>query len=138
MNNKKVAKTSTVFRYYNCNPHHKRTHDCVIRAISAGTGDSWEKILKDLVEYMLKDGNMLNTPELYGKYLKKRGWVKQKQPVKPGGGKMRIREFLQTFKDGAIVHAGQGHVTYVSEGNVYDLWDVSDEIVGNYWTYEGD
>ncbi len=130
--------TQRVFRYYNCNPHHKRTDDCVIRAIAAGTGESWEKILKDLTDYMLKDGNMLNTPELYGKYLQDNGWVKQKQPMQSDGKKVRIGEFVKKFKGCAVVHAGNGHVTYVAEGNVYDIWDTSNEIVGNYWTYKGE
>lgn len=145
MNNQKVVKTNktkeadvSVFRYYNCNPHHKRTDDCVVRAISAGTGDSWEKVLKDLIDYMLEDGAMFNTPELYGKYLKDHGWVKQKQPVKSNGKKVRIKEFLKTFKGEAIIHAGAGHVSYLAEGRVWDTWNCEDEIVGNYWTYEGD
>lgn len=130
--------SKNVFCYYNCNPHNKLTDDCVIRAIAAGTGESWETILKDLTKYMLKDGHMLNTPELYGKYLKDHGWVKQKQPVKSNKQKMRIGEFLKKFKGCAIAHAGCGHVTYLSEGKVYDLWDTSDEIIGNYWTYKGE
>lgn len=125
------------FNYYNCNPHHKRTDDCVIRAISAGEGDSWEDTLRNLTEYMLKYGYMLSTPELYGKYLKDKGWIKQKQPLSANGKKMKIKEFLKTFKGCAVAHAGNGHVTYLAEGKVYDLWDCSDEIIGNYWTYQG-
>lgn len=132
------ATIQKVFRYYNCNPHHKHTDDCVIRAISAGTGDSWEKVLKDLTDYTIKYGYMLNTPELYGKYLNDNGWVKQKQPVKSNGTKVRIKEFLKKFKGCAIVHSGSGHITYVAEGNVYDIWDTSEQIVGNYWTYQGE
>ena len=128
---------SSCFRYYNCNPHHRRTDDCVIRAIAAGTGDSWQTTLNNLTEYMLKYGYMISTPELYGKYLEEHGWKKQKQPLKPDGKKMRICDFIKKFKDCAVVHAGNGHVTYVAEGNVYDIWDTSNEIVGNYWTYEG-
>ena len=142
---KKIKKTTTTkkelgtaFRYYNCNPHHRRTADCVIRAIAAGTGEPWEKILKDLTEYMLRDGHMLNTPELYGKYLEDRGWTKQKQPVQANGRKVRVGEFVQNFKKCAIVHAGSGHITYIAEGNVWDIWDTSNEIMGNYWTYEGE
>lgn len=143
MNNKKVIKinketNTSVFCYYNCNPHHKHTDDCVVRAIAAGTGDSWDKVLKDLTDCMLKEGYMFNTPELYGKYLKDNGWVKQKQPVKSNGKKVRIKEFLKTFKGEAIIHAGAGHVSYVSEGKVWDIWNCEDEIIGNYWIYEGD
>lgn len=135
MANKEVV---SKFRYYNCNPHHKHTDDCVIRAISAATGDSWEKVLKDLTHYTIKYGYMINTPELYGKYLKDTGWVKQKQPVKSNGKKIHINEFLEQFTDGAIAHAGCGHVTYLMEGMVYDIWNCENEIIGNYWVYKGD
>ena len=49
---------NSVFRYYNNNPHHKQTEDCVIRAIAAGTGDSWEETARKLTEYMIKTGEM--------------------------------------------------------------------------------
>ena len=125
------------FRYYNCNPHHKSTCDCVIRAISAGEGETWEKVLRDLTEYMIKYGDMINTPELYGKYLKDHGWIKQKQPVGKDGKKVRFKEFVKKFDGCAIAHCGVGHITYVADNYVWDIWDTSDEIVGTYWTYGG-
>ena len=131
---KKEAKS--VFRYYNCNPHHVRTDDCVIRAIAAGNGYAWDKVLKDLTAYMLKDGYMLNTPELYGKYLEDNGWIKQKQPTTKDGKEVRFKEFVKTFKGCAIAHCGEGHVTYIAEGYVYDIWNPSDEVVGDYWVYK--
>lgn len=128
--------TST-FSYYNCNPKYKRTDDCVIRAVATGIGRSWEEALNELVSYMIEDGHMLNTPELYGKYLCEHGWAKQKQPTK-NGKKITFAEFVKSFKGNAIANAGDGHVTYVSKGKVWDIWDCTDEIVGNYWIYVGE
>lgn len=125
------------YRYYNCNPHHRRTDDCVIRAIAAGDGRPWDEVLTDLYKLMLKEGYMIGTPELYGKYLKDNGWVKQKQPTTKDGKKVRIKDFLKTFDGCAIAHAGNRHVTYLSEGYVYDIWDCSDQIIGSYWVYKG-
>ena len=125
---------STVFRYYNNNPHHKHTEDCVIRAIAAGTGDSWEQVARSLTEYMIKSGDMLNTPELYGKYLKEIGWVKQKQPIYPNKKKMRVGDFVKQFKGCAIIHVGKSHVSYVADGKLWDVWNCEDEIIGTYWT----
>ena len=70
---------SSVYRYYNCNPKHKRTEDCVIRAIASATGDSWEDVVKQLTEYMIKTGDVYNTPNLYGKYLKDIGITTAKE-----------------------------------------------------------
>lgn len=124
---------SSVYRYYNCNPKHKRTEDCVIRAIASATGDSWEDVVKQLTEYMIKTGDVYNTPNLYGKYLKDIGWIKQKQPIYSDGSKMRIRDFVKKFNGHAIAHAGKNHITYIAEGHLWDIWNCENEIIGNYW-----
>lgn len=136
--NKNNTQAQTLYHYYNCNPHRKITDDCVIRAICSSTGDTWEKTLRDLTEYCIKVGYMLNTPQCYGKYLEERGYVKQKQPVHKDGKKMRFREFVQIFDGHAIAHCGCGHITYVADNATWDIWDVSDEIVGNYWVHKAE
>lgn len=135
MSNKKTN-NQTIYHYYNCNPHRKLTDDCVIRAISSSTGDSWEQVLKDLVDYSIKTGYFVNTPECYGKYLKDKGYVKQKQPVHKDKSKVRFKEFVTKFDGHAIAHCGQGHITYVADNSTWDIWDVSDEVVGNYWVHQ--
>lgn len=129
-------KNSQVYHYYNCNPHHKLTDDCVIRAICSSTGDSWEKTIKELTEYSIKTGYMLNTPECYGEFLKDQGYIKQKQPVNKDGTKVRFKDFAEKFDGHAICHCGKGHVTYVADNSTWDIWDVSNEVVGNYWVHQ--
>lgn len=136
--NKKNSQTEVVYHYYNCNPKHKLTDDCVIRAICSATGDSWEKTLRELTEYCINVGYMLNTPECYGKYLEELGYVKQKQPVYKDGKKMRFKEFVQKFDGHAIAHCGKNHVTYVADNATWDIWDVSNEVVGNYWVHKAE
>lgn len=126
--NKKSA-----FRYYNCNPYHVHTDDCVIRAITAGIGKSWEEVVSDLSKYMLKYGYMMNTPETYGIYLKDEGWVKHQPPKKSKGVNMTVGEFVKKFKGHAIVHVDDNHVTYIADGKIWDLWDPSEHIIGEYW-----
>ena len=125
---------STVFRYYNNNPHHRQTEDCVIRAIAAGTGDSWEDVARKLTDLMIETGYMINTPELYSKYLKNIGWVKQKQPVHTDKKKMKVKDFIKQFEDKAIIHVGKAHVSYVEDGRLWDIWNCEDEMMGVYWT----
>ena len=124
---------TSVFRYYNCNPYSKRTDDCVIRAIASGTGDSWEDTLKNLTQHMLKIGYMLNTPELYGDYLAKIGWVKRERPLHKNNSEMQIKEFVKKFSGHAIIHVGSDHVSYVADGRLWDIWNCEDEIIGEYW-----
>lgn len=127
-----LNKKST-FRYYNCNPYRVHTDDCVIRAITAGTGNSWAEVVSDLSEYMLKYGYMMNTPETYGLYLEDKGWVKHQAPKKSKGANMTVGEFVKKFKGHAIVHVDDNHVTYIADGKIWDLWDPSAHIMGEYW-----
>ena len=133
-----MKKYQIVFHYYNCNPQKRFTDDCVIRAITSSTGDSWEKTMTCLAEYSIKTGYMLNTPKCYGKYLEDCGYVKQKQPVHKDGKKVRFKEFVQKYDGHAICHCGKGHVTYVADNSTWDIWDVSDEVVGNYWVHKSE
>ena len=126
------------YHYYNCNIRKRFTDDCVIRAISSSTGDSWDKTIRELTEYAIKTGYMLTTPECYGKYLEDIGYIKQKQPTHKNGTKIRFKEFAKKFGGHAIAHCGKGHVTYVADNSTWDIWDVSDEIVGNYWVHRSD
>ena len=128
MNNK-------VYHYYNCNPKMRFTDDCVVRAICSSTGMEWDETMRELAESAIETGYMLNTPENYGPYLEARGYVKQKQPVHSDGKKMHFKEFVKIFDGHAVCHCGNGHVTYVADNAVWDVWDVSDQIVGNYWVH---
>jgi len=130
MNKKNETKA---YRYYNCNPKMRWTDDCTVRAISSSTGMAWDETMRELAESAIKTGYMLNTPENYGKYLEDRGYVKQKQPVHKDGTKVKFHEFVKKFDGHAVCHCGRGHVTYVADNHVWDIWDVSDEIGGNYW-----
>ena len=132
--NKKIEPQA--YRYYNCNPLRRFTDDCVVRAVSSSTGMEWDETMRELAESAIKTGYMLNTPENYGRYLEERGYVKQKQPVHKDGTKVKFHEFVKVFDGHAVAHCGRGHVTYVADNYVWDIWDVSDEIVGNYWVCE--
>ena len=93
---KENFKFSNTYHYYNCNPHHKLTDDCVIRAICSSTGDSWEDTMRALVEWSIKTGYMLNTPECYGKYLESIGYVKQNNRRKRMARNYDSRTFVKS------------------------------------------
>lgn len=131
MNNK-------TYHYYNCNHKGRRTDDCVIRAISSSTGDSWEDTITELTQHAIETGYMIHTPECYGSYLENLGYVKQKQPIHKDKTKMKFKEFVRLFDGHAVAHCGKGHVTYVADNAAWDIWDVSDEIVGNYWVHKSE
>lgn len=130
--------TDSQFRYYNCNPYNIHTGDCVIRAITAGTGNSWDNVVLDLSRYMIKHGYMLNTPEIYGLYLKDIGWIHHNAPTNAKGVGITVGEFVKRFKGHAIVHVDDNHVTYIADGKIWDLWDPSTHIIGEYWIPESE
>lgn len=123
-----------VFHFYNANPAGKRTTDCVIRAISTATDQTWEETFNGLAQLSLQTHYMIDDPVLYNKYLRSIGWEKQKQPRHQDNTRIRAREFVETHKKTYIAHLGHNHIACIKDGQVWDTWDSSGEIVGNYWT----
>ena len=138
MSRTKAELPYSAYRYYNCNPYKKLTDDCVIRAICSSTGESWEDTMMILAKWSIKTGYMLNTPECYGSYLESIGYVKQKQPLQTDGKKVRFKDFCQDFDGHAICHCGKGHMTYVADNHVWDIWNTEDEVVGVYWVHKAE
>ena len=133
---KTIDKNPNVFQYFNANPMNQNTNDCVIRSISAASDMEWEDVLMDLTKFGIEHCMMPDDPELYPKYLKAHGWKKHKQPKKSNGKKYKACEWAPTFKGTAVAHVGQHHMVMISHGKVWDTWDSTDGIVGNYWTKE--
>ena len=122
------------FHYYNANPKGRKTDDCVVRAIATATDQSWDETLMGLTKCAIKNKYMVHCPQLYGKYLEELGFKKQKQPRKNNNKRYRANEFVQSFHGIAVANLGQLHVACIKDGKVWDIWDSSNEIVGNYWT----
>ena len=123
------------FRYYNLNPNGNRTGDCVIRAIGAAMGKTWEEVLKDLYEYSLKHKLFLGNHELYGIYLQDNGWTKHQIPYKRNGNMYCLKEWIKKHNKPALVIIDGNHLTYVINQKVYDIWDCTEHMVHEYWTY---
>ena len=134
---KVVDYNPNVFQYFNANPLNENTTDCVIRAICGVTEQEWAEVLMDMTLYGIKKGMMPDDPDLYPQYLKDKGWKKHSQPKKRNGKKYKACEWAPLFKGEAIAHIGEHHMAMISHGKVWDTWDSTDGIVGNYWTKEG-
>lgn len=123
----------SVFFYFNCNPKAKHTTDCVIRAVCAAVEKPWMEVFRALTDYTVQSGYMFNDERNYGNYLRDCGWEKQPQPKDRNGKRIKVKTFLQTFTGTAVINAGKAHVSYVSDGFVWDIWNCENEIIGNYW-----
>jgi hypothetical protein len=129
-----IENNHTVFQYYNANPKGKNTTDCVVRAIAAATGMTWEDVLLDMTKCALKYKLMVDDPALYSKYLKEKGWTKHNQPRRKNGTKFKASEWAPTYKGVAVAHIGSHHMAMISHGKVWDTWYSADGIIGNYWS----
>ena len=126
------------FEFKNLNPKNKKTADCVIRALTVATGDSYEVIRDELIEIMKKTGYMINSKNAYERLLKARGWVKHKQPRYPDGLKFKVGEigYLIKENESAVVSLAN-HLTAIEKGKIVDTWDCRHKTIGNYYTKGG-
>lgn len=122
------------FKKENINPRNRKTADCVIRAIAMATGDPYELVRDELFEIMKKTGYMMNTKQVYEKYLDAKGWEKQKQPRREDGTKYRVGEIDELIgKYDTAVIGMPGHLSVVKNGTLIDNWDSRRKIIGNYY-----
>lgn len=145
---RKTPVDTKYFHYYNANPKNKNTTDCVIRAMSEATGIPYDKTLRDMAEITIKTGYMLNEKNGEQKYLESIGWVKHKQPRNFDNTKIYAKEFCEylTSKIGKVTevkgpiyaNCGSHHVVCIKQHEgvfkVWDTWDSSNRVIGNYYT----
>lgn len=126
------------FRYFNANPKNRKGGDCVVRAVAAALGQSWEQTVREMTEVGIKCGFVLNDKYTYDKYLQKKGFVKARQPVKADGTKYKGYEFCKELAKGKriVANIGTHHVVAIIDGKVHDIWNSDDGAIGNYWYRE--
>lgn len=100
----------------------------------------YNEVYEELYQMSVKTGYMIDCNQCYEKYLKEKGWVKNKQPRKPDNTKYTGKEFckeVQThrhwYNPQIIAHIGGHHIVAIMFGEVNDIWDSTDGCIGNYW-----
>ena len=120
------------FRYYNPNPRGAKVGDCVIRAISKATGESWDDVYTGLTfqGFALKD--MPSANYVWGEYLKSKGF---RRHVIPNNCPqcVTVGQFAKENNNGVYILGTGTHVVTVVDGVVYDTWDSSDEVPIYYY-----
>lgn len=127
------------FINYNANPVNNRVGDCVIRAISKATGNTWEETYTKIALQGFLMSDMPSANRVWMAYLKKIGFKKYLIPD--------TCPDCYTVQDFCIDHPvgiyvlwvdGQqnGHVVCVVDGNYYDTWDSGNEFPIFYWRKE--
>lgn len=123
-----------VFKYHNANPKNNFTGDCVARAISVAMGITWEEAVRDMTDHAISKGYMFNDKKNIKSYLKSHGWVKCKEPRDVFNKKIIAEDYLiDNYFSRAIVNLGTRHIAAIIDGQIWDTWNSSHEVIHSYW-----
>lgn len=131
----KYPNTDT-FEWFNANPKGRITGDCVFRAFTLALDQDYNQTVMEMAELMCETGWSLNDQHGEDEYLKRKGWIKHKQPRKPDGKKYTGKEFVKIFDGTCVAHIGGHHTVCIKDHKVHDTWDSTNGCIGNYWTKE--
>jgi len=117
-----------MFKYLNVNPLSITEEDCVTRAISLASGYSYAEI-QDKLYYMSK---LLECEKLCVCCYKFLLSDIFKYP-KVDCDNLTVREFANLYPKGIYLIRMNGHLSVLSDGIVYDIWDCSNEVLTDVW-----
>ena len=121
--------------YFNPNKRGRRTGDCVIRAVCAATGKSWDEVFTSvaLLSYALED--MPSSNHVWKMYLRSLGLRRRTiQDTCPAC--YTVGDFADDHKRGTYILGTGSHAVAVVDGNVLDTWDSREELVLYYYFKE--
>ena len=121
-----------MWKKFNPNPIGRRVGDCTIRAICAAEGLSWDEAFDNLAAYGKKLGNLQNSNEAVGAFLKDHGYTRHIVPDSCPAC-YTVSDFCRDHPIGVFVVGTGTHVVTCIDGNIYDSWDSSDEVPIYYW-----
>jgi len=122
--------------YFNENPAKKCVGDCTIRAISKALGQTWEETYVGLALEGFIRGDLPNADNVWGPYLKKRGFTRRLIPD-DCPEYYTVENFADDHPDGTFILSMPGrHVVAIVDGQWWDSWDSGNEIPSYYWTKE--
>lgn len=115
--------------FFNKNPLNKKELDCVCRAISGALNEDYNLIQNKLelvgalfeCEFLCECCYKFLLDYCYG--------LTRNEEFKG----ITVREFLEQFDTGTYIIRVNQHLTFGKNGNLYDIWDCSNEIVDIVW-----
>lgn len=119
-----------MYRRYNPNSCGKKVGDCVIRAVSKGLDQDWQKTYTEICLYGLKMCDMPSSNSVWGKYLTDNGYSQKMT------NNITVKEFCEEYPKGKYILATGTHVIAVDNGDYYDAWDSGEEVITYYFEKE--
>ena len=128
------------FINYNANPKHRKTTDCVIRAICTALNNSWEDTYRSLVDYSIRKGLMCSDKRAFTAYLNAKGYKMQKMPKRNDNTRYTVKEFIDELAQpkATYILSIANHLTIVKDKVLLDSWNCSSKSIGNYWVIENE
>lgn len=120
---------------FNNNPVGRRVGDCAVRAVSKALGTSWEAAYIMLAMNGLQMGDMPSSNSVVGSVLRQNGFYR-KAVSNSCPDCYTAEEFCKEYPNGVYVLFFGGHVATEIDGNLFDSWNSSDEVVQYFWTKE--
>ena len=121
------------FIKYNANPKDWKTGDCVIRAISTATQQSWDTVYEDLCKIGGKKCRMPDDLLVYSAYLKDKGFDEKKQKKHENGKRYTIEDLVENYPNSIIVMNCAHHLTVAIAGHIIDTWNPAYKTGGKFW-----
>lgn len=119
-----------MYIHYRNNPCGIYTGDCVIRAISIVTGQTWQRVYAGLCLQGYQDCGWGNFNSVWADYLKSKGFSRYMTD------QQTVSEFAARHPHGRYVLGTGSHAVAVIDGDYIDSWDSGGEIVKYYFTKE--
>ena len=112
--------------YKNENSNNNRVGDCVVRAISTATNQSWEKTYVDLCIFGLMMYDLPSSNAVWGAYLSKKGY--KRRTIPNDCNCYTVEDFCQYHPKGTYILGTGTHAVAVIDGNHFDSWNSSQEL----------
>ena len=115
-----------MYTFFNENPLNKYEDDCVVRAISCATGNSWDYVydyLSDIAQY---EGTLFDKREFVRNYL-------DRTYTRLYGINGSVGEVSAMFPDNVLLITMNGHIVCSKYGIVYDTFDCRKRKVEDVW-----
>lgn len=128
------------FKRYNANSNNKNVGDCVKRSLSVAYSEDYNDVSKELNKIKRSLGyQQFNIYPVFSKYLSLRG----DSFVKNSDAELTVQEFSEQYSSGVyLILCGKefgktSHMVAIVDGNYYDSWDSSEQIVSYYAKVKG-
>lgn len=121
-----------MYIYYQPNPCGRSVGDCAVRAISAALDLEWDDAFDILAKFAKNMCDMPSSDQVWGAVLRSKGYKRVTIPNNCPDC-YTVKQFAKEHPEGIYILGLGGHVTVVKDGNIYDIWDTSNEIPIYVW-----